>query len=491
MKVSTAPPSVSGLTVRGVEVDRWLCSWSWVEPAFSRFLYAELIRPGLRSNAPQYGVDFVALARHAMAARRHRRRVIVLAVVDVAVFLVGLPAVQLTWRPGATWLVVAVCPLLTVAMLLMLVGWHLYVTRARASRTLVGPVEPRDGATPLDDATEARLAALAEMNVIVFGGGIPFVGAGARLDRWKVRIDTTRAGTDDKGRKRTITPLSAEQLQKEITTAVRGSAMPGLEVNNRLFVAGAFASAVDGLLPDPYAAPCPVISRTEIRRRIAGADEHARTYLCMEKKSWYDELVVSLFVRVSQLMTDLFVEFHAYVLLPLAPPVRLAGVYPVTPLGRLASVLRDVVPTTYQLVRHAPGTAFELVKWRLRLARRAARQRRLVRKMGQFNYGAGWGVQSILAARQREQLFTYEDEDTYVQAVRTRILATIVKTVEAHGIDTSDVERQQKTIINHTYRIGDIKGRTVVVGDNTTFNAGLPDLMGSGHDEEDDDHDGG
>jgi hypothetical protein len=477
-----------------VNVDRWLCSWNWIEPAFSRFLFAELIRPGLRALPPTYGADFVALARHAVAARRHRRNVIVVAIAEFVALAAVVPIVLLEWfRTGATIAVAALSPVVAVLALPVLVGTHLYVSRSRASNVLFSRLGPRAKVPALDPPIEARLSEISDANAVVFGTGNPFVGAGARLDRWKLRIDTTRAATDRSGAKRRINPLTSVQLQKELTTTVRSAGIPNLEVHNRLFVDGDFAFLVPGLLPDRSASPKPVIKPAEIRQRIDDSSENARTYLCVEKRSWYGELVVTIFVRVSRELTDLFVEFQAFVILPLASEVRVASAVPVSRPSRIVQAIRDAVPTTYRLVRFAHRNGFRLLRWRYALARRVSIQRRMVRRMSHFNYGALRGVQSILAASQRDNLFIYEDEDTYLQSLRARLLATIVKTVDDHGIDTSDLERQQRKIVNKIYRIGKIKGRNVVIGDHNSFSRGLPGVMNDEPEDElvdyDDDED--
>lgn len=492
MPLTAAATSTTGrAATRGASVDRYLCAWTWVEPVFGRYVYAELLHPGLCAIAPGYGVDYVALARHAKAAHRHRGLVMLLAAsIPVLVLVVAL--IVLVTGLGGGWVAATLLSLLPagLAAFVVLIGWHLYVSRARASRILFGLAAPRDTAPALDAAVEERLSDRAAANVIPFGGGIPFVGAGRRLDRWKVRVDTTKAATDKNGAKRPLLPVSAEELQKELSTTVRGAGIPDLEVHNRLFVAGRYTDRVPGLLPDPQAAPNPRIERREIRLAIEGATETARTYLCIGKNSWAGELVVTLFMRAVTFGTDLFVEFHAYVLLPLHPEVKQTGELPVTVPGRLVSVARAAVPTAVRLVRAAPREALSLLRWRWQLVRRLDRQRRHVRKMAHFNYGAFGGIRSIVAAKQREWLFAYEDEDMYVQALRTRILKVIVKYVGGHGIDTSDLERQQTKIISKTYKIGDIKGRNIVLGDHTIFHdlaGGAPTEIEEDDDDDDDD----
>lgn len=470
---AAAPPTSGRAAARVSGVDRYLCASAWLEPAFARYVHGELIRPGLRATAPAYGIDYVGLARHTRAARRHRATVLLLAVADLIAVVAGAPAAA-RWGGGGEWTDGAAAALSVVVtgavLLVVLVGWHLHTTRARASRILFDSAPPREAVPHLDPRLEADLSARADPNVVPFGGGMPFVGAGHGLERWKARVDTTRPGTDGGGRKRRITPVSAEELQKALSVAVRGAGFPDIEVNNRLFVAGHHVGLIPGLLPDREQRPRPTVERRHIRAAIDGSTETARTYLCVEKDSWVGELVVTLYIRAVQFGSELFLEFYAYVLLPLHPVVRAADRLPVTTVGRLLSVLRTVVPTTLRLVRHAPRTALTMLGWRWSIARRIPRQRRQVRKMPSFDYGAVGGIRSVVAAKQREWLFAYEDEDMYVQALRTQVMKVLVRYVDDHGIDTSDLERQQTKIVNTTYKIGDVKGRNVVIGDNTTFN---------------------
>src|SRR5690349_14139214 len=60
-----------GSVGRAWRVDRYLCSNVWLSPRSARNVYGELVRPGLCAIEPAYGVDLVALTRHAAAAYRH------------------------------------------------------------------------------------------------------------------------------------------------------------------------------------------------------------------------------------------------------------------------------------------------------------------------------------------------------------------------------------------------------------------------------------
>ncbi|MET7970917.1 hypothetical protein [Micromonospora sp. NPDC005305] len=486
--MSTTPPRTMA-AARASGVDRLLCAYAWLEPSFARYVYTVLIRPGLCAIPPAYGVDFVALARHTMASRRHRALVILLATLDVLLVVAAVPIVFALGGLSAGILLTAVIIIAGGAFLIfVLTGWHLYVSRTRASRMLSDPHGPGTSAPMLDKDLEERLQARAGANVIVFGHGIPFVGAGKLLNRWKVQVDTTKAGTDAKGNVRTILPVSAEELQKALSVTIRQAGIPDVKVHNRLFVAGNYATRVQGLLPQPEQPPTSSVDRSEIRKAIQNASETARTYLCIEKDSWAGELVVTVFVRAVEFGTDLFVEFYAYVLLPLHPVVASANKIPVTWLGRVGQAVRYAVPISLRLARCAPGTLLLMARWRWFIAMRPTRQRRLIRKLSTFNYGASGSIRAAVAAKQREWLFAYEDEEMVVQTLRTQILKVIVKYVKDHGIDTSDLERQQTRIFHQTYKIGDIKGRNVVIGDNTIFN----DLaMGwSSAEDEDDDENG-
>ncbi|SNY65290.1 hypothetical protein [Paractinoplanes atraurantiacus] len=489
MGVSTAPPATAATAPQSSQVDWLLCSYAWLNPAFGRFVYSTLIQPGLRAVPPTHGVDVVALARHVMAARRHRRLVIVLALVDVLLIVAGAGLILGLGRFTAGDLGWGLAVLLGgVLAYFVLIGWHLGVTRTRASRLAGGPPpHPRDAAARLPDAVEERLDAYAKSNVIVFGGGIPFVGAGKLLTRWNVQVDTTKAAKDDHGRPRAVQPVNAEELQKALSITVRKAGIDGIRVNNRLFVDGTRADAVDGLLPDPEQPPSTTVARSEIRRAILNATVNARTYLCIEVPSWNGELVVTVFVRAVEFGTDLYAEFYAYVLLPLHPVVASAENLPISPYGRAAHLARWTVPTGLRLLRNAPHTLFMTARWRRFLARRPAVQRRIIRKSAFFDYGAVGGIRAAVAAEHRDRLFAYEDEERAIKSIRKAVLKVVVQYVSDHGIDTSELERQQSQIFKQTINIRDVKGRNIMLGDNNKFFDGL--AMGGA--DEDDDGSGG
>ena len=234
MGVSTAPPAAATAAgTRSSQVDRLLCAFAWLSPSFARYVYSTLLRPGLGAVAPTHGLDVVALGRNTMAARRHRRLVILLALLDVVLVVAG---VALLVGLGASPLWSLIVLVAGVLAYFLLIGGHVYAIRTRASRLVYGPAEPGDVVPRLRGSLEYTLETYANRNVVVFGAGIPFVGAGQVLTRWNVQVDTTKAAKDDQGRPRPVRPVSAEELQKSLSVAVRKTGIEGLRVNNRLFV---------------------------------------------------------------------------------------------------------------------------------------------------------------------------------------------------------------------------------------------------------------
>ncbi|MFI1996271.1 IS701 family transposase [Actinoplanes sp. NPDC020271] len=233
----------------------------------------------------------------------------------------------------------------------------------------------------------------------------PGLGAGKVLTRWNVQVDTTKAGRDDKGQPRTPRKVDAEELQKALSITVRKAGIAGIRVHNRLFVDGVRPDVVDGLLPDREQPPSPVVARHEIRHAILHATEAARTYLCIELPAWNGELLVTVYVRAVEYGDDLYVEFYAYVLLPLHPVIASAEKLPVSPYGRAVHVARWTGPIGLRLLRDAPRTLIMSARWRWFLARRPARQRRLIRKSAYFDYGASRGIRAAVAAQHRDRRF--------------------------------------------------------------------------------------
>lgn len=453
----------------GSAVDRYLCSQVRLSPRFADWVVGELVHPSLRAICPSYGIDLVALARHAVAARRRTRLLDLLLVGLFGLLVLGLVLVATgagTGRGpvavGLALVVVAICgPYVLVAV-------DELDTCRRATEIFDGTAALRDLAPALDPGLEAELERVDARNVVTFAGGVPFVGSGNHLGAWKLSVDLTKAATDPTGRQRTVRPFDVSDLHRELTLAVRRSGVPGLEVHNRLHVAGSAAVRVPGLLPDPHHRPRPVVDRDFVRLGIVKPRPEARTYLCMEHSSWGGELVVSAFVRAEIVSGHLFVEYHAYVLLPLREELCSGDLLPQTPWDVTRSVLRGVRTAGWRMLVGSPKRLHRHALAAQAARRRFAVEREQVRRRRGGDYGARVSIREVVGDTRRVHLYAYADEELYLGLMQRRVLSCLFTFLDGHGIDTSELVRQQQVISTTTYQIGSLTANNSAFGSQNT-----------------------
>jgi len=447
-------------TSAGSYADRYLCSAVHLSDSFAGYVLGALTGVSLRALGPSPGMDLVALARHAdLAVTRHRRQHILLAGVLVGTLLLALPVLVAGGEAAAPLLIMLLLGgwIAGFAVLLVhrLAGYHL----ALAVRD--DPADPRDLAPALDAATEAYLTSTMTSNVVIFSGGEPFVGSGELLARWKLNVNCARPAQPG----RAVRPFTAADLHKDLTLAARRTGIPGLDVHNRLFVAGTAAGTVPGLHPDPMSRPVTAVSPAALRAGIVQPQPTTRTYLCLRKVSWGGDLVVEVFVRVERTAAYLFVEHHAFVLLPLRAELCVAAFLPRNVAWRvvlrsLTGTLGEILRSPRALLRHAGGTA--------RRAKALNQQRKQARRSPIYDYGALNGLRKDAASPERIGLFQYADEDRDLGILRQAMLESIFDFLSAHGIDTSEFTRQQTSIVNQSISIGSITNGNTVIGANGT-----------------------
>jgi hypothetical protein len=454
-----------------VAVDRYLCSSAHFAPRFAEYVLAELVEPSVRAASPACGIDLVALARHAKAARARIVR-LRLSMAGVLAGALVLLLVAIGFRSAA---------LLVLAVLVGVVGVYLSVffdrlALYRGLGEMVSPQAPmRDLAPALSAEDESRLEELNTSNVIIFEGGDAFIAWGRRLrDGWQMSLDATKPASVSSGNKRTVVPFTPADLHKAVTLAVRSSGIPHVDAHNRLFVAGHSTAAVPGLLPDELNRPATSVPPKSVRLGIERPRPDIRTYLCVEKTSWGGELAVNLYLRAAMVSGDLFIECHAYVLLPLRAELTTIDHMPSGSVEMTFRAMRDAFGA-YKVLRQLPT---ELKREHAAARRRRkdlADKYRAIRKNRPVSRGAGLSIRAAAAADERVFLFAYTDEEMHVNALQRRVLNAIEAFLEQHGVDTTDFNQKLTNIVNnHTYTIGSVNAQNAVVGSNNVQNSNPP-----------------
>ncbi|WP_406074720.1 hypothetical protein [Micromonospora sp. NBC_01638] len=482
--MTTSPGAAAGGGT-ATAVDRYLCSYAHLSPPFARYVVDELTTPGLRSTGPAFGVDLIALVRHATAAHRRNMLMRIVLTADLAALVLAAAVlVAATGSPSWGVAVVFAGPTVLVGLVLPYVAVLATMVDAHRSAQRVNSTGPdlRLLARPTDPAVERRLDEVMTSNVVVFRGGWPFGGCGLPLGSWVVDVDATKPAQDSAGNPRQVVPFDAVDLHRELTRTVRAAGIPGLRVHNRLFVGGTGVAAVPMLLPDPMDRPSARVASKALRLGIAKPRPDARTYLCIEKISWNGELVVSLFVRAGLVAGDLFVEGHAFVLLPVRAEM--------CALDRLARntreilwyALRDTSRSAWRLLARSPLDLARIGFLHLERSRAVAADRRRVRRAQALDRGADVSIRDLAADRERIYLFAYADEEMTLNSLRRRVLTGIERFLDQHGVDTTQFNQEKSDIVNTNYNIQNALANAMAIGTNANaFGAagGQAQLTGS------------
>jgi hypothetical protein len=282
------------------ETTRYLCAAVHIDDKFCTHVVNEVVDQPYRAVCPSYGVDLVAVAKHALLAQRRRmlRDIVLTGLLFLwaIVLLTALPGDRPTddwsWFPWGISAAVALATWLVVGVELY---WQRYVVLAQ--RLSQAAPQPIDIPPPFSRRLRARLESIARVqggNVLIFSGYEPFIGSGARLGHWAFAIDVGKGAIDSEtGTGKVPTPFTAGDLYDALTTNIAALGLPGLRIGERLFVNGRDAWRFRELLPSRQAPPTGQASPKLLRKLLELNRGSARTYLCFEVTGWRGQLVVT------------------------------------------------------------------------------------------------------------------------------------------------------------------------------------------------------
>lgn len=454
-----------------------------LDPFVRDYVLHTLVKPHLRAVCPAFGVDLVAVARHAVAARRRWKiHGYALIVIRLALLSAVAAAALTGWLAAAAAIVVAA--LLAAWFSLF---WALRADRSSALRVVTDRTPPADQAAQLAPEREERLRELdeAKANVIVYaqGEGDPFIGSGRRLHWYQLTpVDVTRPGCDSAGNVRAIRPFDAVELHRYLATQVPSLGFEGLQVRNRLYVRGDHASDVAGLLPDQFAEPAPVIGSDWVKSGVLHPVEWGRTYLAMERVMSGGDLVVSMYVRAWLVHDLLSIERVIYFLPPLQKRYRpthefAAGTALSVTIKAAADAGRQVMPVLggRWIGRLKVSKFGRSRRWE------EARAHWRIRAGVVYDYGAKTSLREAVAAYDTTEHFEEGDVLDGAKRLSRRLMDCIKAFLDDHGVDTSEFEDQVKLIATSISQIGTLQAGTAIIGghDNNIFTHGAVNSFGA------------
>ncbi|WP_035847398.1 hypothetical protein [Kitasatospora azatica] len=461
-------------------VTRRLCATAHLDPWFTREVLAEYAEDGLQAVGLPVGVNVIALVRHArLSESRLLRRDRALAAL-LALLLALLATVVLSLSAGRTPVATgALAGVLAVfAAALVVVHRALWSAWQLALELGDGQQSALALAPPVDPALEQRLASLKRVNLVVYHESVaaqnPFVGSGWRISEtvW-TPINVGRPAKDAAGNPQTPIPFTAADLHGQVARRIaKASGLDGLSVRNRLYVKGHFVSQLPGALPDPTQRPLSVIDSDWVKAGAAQPTSGLETYLCLRAIGEGGKVVVSMHARAQLNHPLLTWEINAYVLPPL-------GTRFLRPNRLVAGPLRLRFRAAEDALRTTPGLLFGSARALLRRsldtasgARALEKTRREIRKgYASYDYGTTNSLRERAASWTQMGFAERRDAATYFKLMVQAVLSSTQEFLEAHRIDTFDLDAQQQQIITTQTTIfnGNIS-QSVIGGANNVQN---------------------
>lgn len=157
--------------------------------------------------------------------------------------------------------------------------------------------------TPAADATVSQPG----QNLVVYGGFLPFVGAGLDFGGWSFAVSTIKASED---------PLVSShpkaftlpELYAEIEGGLDSLGIDQLKGEDFYFVSGSDIRSNREILPNEYGAPVQTLKPETATTYKDACDPHIRHYRWLRVEDWGGEIVMSMFLRCTLRGSNLFVE---------------------------------------------------------------------------------------------------------------------------------------------------------------------------------------
>ncbi len=300
-------------------------------------------------------------------------------------------------------------------------------------------------------------------NVTVYSGWLPHQGFAARQSNWSVALPVVAATNPAGTGPAQMTGFDAWDLVSRLRESLHdlagpagsvaeggGTDLTGLLVEDRVFVHGATIGGDNRFLTDDRLAPVSRLDQAEVRLIALNPTSTARHCLGAFLPLWGGDVVPGVLLHVSVSEQTVHVECDVHTLPPVRGSYHAVDVLPdvLTPERRLELLLTSL-PTTGPLLRSSAFNAVSQARFETRRAKRELRELRAIEQDPQFDYGAGMSVREEAMNPTYLNYFQVLDGQRVTKALTRHTLNAIREFLDAHGVDTTDFQRQQQTILNH------------------------------------------
>ena len=308
-------------------------------------------------------------------------------------------------------------------------------------------------------------------NMIIYDNFIPFVGSGVPLGGWSLSVNLSRP-KKELGQNEDIIPFEVEELYKEIDVAIADLEFNGIVNRDVLFANGGSIRNEKWILPNIYSQPVKKFEYEMVKPFIGNNDSSIRHYKWIQVFDWGNELIVSHFCRCSRSGKNLFVEVNIFLLTSIADEYRDVDKlvlnnwrYPIL------SGLKCLFTTPVSIIYAWVSLSRNVILWLDKVLNIEERNiRKQIDSNLLYNYGANRSLRERMSSSRYQHFFQLLDNERYIKILTRELLDTIIKFLDDHNIDTSDLREQQITIINSGVIVqkGDVRAEVMAIGAGAT-----------------------
>ncbi|MFI6869718.1 hypothetical protein [Nocardia sp. NPDC050406] len=314
--------------------------------------------------------------------------------------------------------------------------------------------------------------------VVVYRGGNPFVGAGTRVRAWSAAFELHPAEQSAPSTSRGDAPSAAfrpsdlqQHVAKEMAKLRDGTDLaPGyrfteLEISRWVMLAAAelpdaaeFEVVMSQLLNGIH----PWLPEQDWNRLADNSPESARFYQCYRIEGWARQLAVAGYLHVGREEQMLVLEWHAFVLPPVAADFRRVDDPPtmleLRSMGRALARLA-LLPTTM------PSRLLDVLRG-MRERSAAAPVSWSTPTQAAATFGSATSIREFAAGTRLNNLFQESDRDRYLKIMERRMLSAVRQFLEERGLVARGFEEMvsqinNSTIFNHSnVAVGNIGGQS-------------------------------
>lgn len=439
-------------------ITRQMCATAHLDADFAREVLEEYTSDRIQSVGLPFGVNLVALVRHArLSAERRDQRDHHLLLLQGLLLLLVLAMIGTLGQQQAS-----VSEFLFVSALAVFPFGTAIVFRTEwAIRRSVldlkdGAASPQQLAPAADPALESELKSLRSANMVVYGleaeAQNPFVGSGWRITEsvWSP-FDISKPAQSPGGGALAPVPFTAADLHHHLAKAMsRATGLSELRSRNRLYVRGPnVASLGADALPDPTRKPLASIPSRYVKSGASQSGGGMETYLCLWVSGDGGRVLVSMHLKALLHRPMLSWEVAAYVLPPLGPRFKLPAEFAASESRlRWHAALASLRLTG----RGVLGAAARLLRRRSRAAERARTvdraRREILRGYRGHDYGSTNSLRERAAHWDEMGYSERRDAQKCFKLMVQGVLTCTAEFLESRNVDTTDLTHQQQQIVS-------------------------------------------